>query len=381
MEKLILMEPLAMGHTRREIAVPLILFVGLLFGFDMRWAHALAPVPGTESPLSDRAPDEQTATDADKKQRAALIAALNGPEDSRTAGRIRRLVEHGTMASEAIPRLIELMNSDDGYVRYSAAKALATIGVRNPLVNAAFKTALAQNIDPQVRILAAEGLPALGYSARDALPALLDALKDQNPNVRSAAITTVGGFGARAATAVPALMAMLNDPGMRSVQITMDMFGERPVRHDVAEALSHIGPSADAACCKLHEIMAADGDDEMRVVAAQAIHQISGSSKAVLAHLRRLRRSKSKAAREASFCALADMGEDVPSVLPDIVRGLHDSDPTIRWYALISLADMNDAGASALPLIKRMAIHDSDESVREEAKITAARLEAGLQTK
>jgi radical SAM protein with 4Fe4S-binding SPASM domain len=74
----------------------------------------------------------------------------------------------------------------------------------------------------------------MGPQAKEAVPALTDALKDGDATVRSGAASALGAVGPEAKPAVPALMELLRDK-------------EQYVRVGAARALGSIGPEAKAA--------------------------------------------------------------------------------------------------------------------------------------
>ncbi len=55
-----------------------------------------------------------------------------------------------------------------------------------------------------------------GPMAKDAVPVLIEALKDENLFVRNRAASALGKIGAAAKSAVPALKNALDDPAVRS---------------------------------------------------------------------------------------------------------------------------------------------------------------------
>ncbi|HLW65353.1 MAG TPA: HEAT repeat domain-containing protein [Gemmataceae bacterium] len=81
--------------------------------------------------------------------------------------------------------------------------------------------------DSEVRQFAALALAAIG---REALPALMEALKDTNKEERSAAAYAIGRIGPQARESIPLLVKTLKDP-------------EPMVKRSAAEALSRVlGP-------------------------------------------------------------------------------------------------------------------------------------------
>src|SRR5579871_6679404 len=85
--------------------------------------------------------------------------------------------------------------------------------------------------DPKVREKAAKAMGEMGPQAEAAVPALLAALEDSEPPVRSAAIQALGAIGR---PAVAPLIDLLKHK-------------EIPVRGNAALALGRIGPRAKAA--------------------------------------------------------------------------------------------------------------------------------------
>jgi HEAT repeat protein len=95
---------------------------------------------------------------------------------------------------------------------------------------------------------------------RPALPGLVAAFKDSDPDVRAWAAQAVGGIGANAADAVPALTELLKNENEGS-------------RNSACIALGKIGPAAKAALPALR-IALDDQSQGVRRFAAQAIERI-----------------------------------------------------------------------------------------------------------
>ena len=95
---------------------------------------------------------------------------------------------------------------------------------------------------------------------RPALPALVAAFEDSDPNVRAWAAQAVGGIGTNAADAVPALTQLLKN-------------GEEGSRNSACIALARIGPGAKAALPALRAALS-DERQDVRRFAARAIQRI-----------------------------------------------------------------------------------------------------------
>ena len=80
------------------------------------------------------------------------------------------------------------------------------------------------------RVAAVRTLPGRSGDAAQVVPALIEALKDKEGDVRRSAAIGLGTFGEQAKGAVPALQAALNDPDAR-------------VREAAAKALTRIDPA------------------------------------------------------------------------------------------------------------------------------------------
>jgi HEAT repeat protein len=85
--------------------------------------------------------------------------------------------------------------------------------------------------DPAKRLQAIRALQERTTEAPIVVPALIEAMKDQNAHVRRDAAKALGKFGAEAKEAVPALSAKIRDP-------------EPGVRKAVAMSLKQIDESA-----------------------------------------------------------------------------------------------------------------------------------------
>ena len=162
----------------------------------------------------------------------ALLVAWN------TADAIRRL---GPKAKATVPLLTELLKHDDRDVRIVAAQALSTMGGGRQ-TGCPRGWLLRQN-DPAQEVQITLALAQLGPNAKDALPALIERLKNINVTSRHPLLLTIGAFGSDAKDAVPALVELLKN---KDVSFHLDAM----------IALGQIGPAAEAAVPQLQAFLA-----------------------------------------------------------------------------------------------------------------------------
>jgi len=126
------------------------------------------------------------------------------------------LAELGADAEEAIPRLISILQHDDYQLHVSASMTLAKIGKKS----VPYLANLLEDKRLDIRRRAASTLEEIGADAEEAIPQLIRALDDSDPNgdVRWYTVIAIGKIGAAAKEAIPALIGRLNDSkaGIRS---------------------------------------------------------------------------------------------------------------------------------------------------------------------
>ena len=159
---------------------------------------------------------------------------------------------------------------------------------------------LADN-DTMVRRTAVLGLEAIG---KPAVPALSEALRDENWHKRRLAAESLGKIGPAAADAVPALAMIFNDENAQ-------------VRQSAAEALGRIGRDTPAAVDALR-IALDDGVVNVRRSAAQALVRVG------------------------------------PLAIPMMVNALDDKDTDVRQLAAEGLGRMGSIGQAGLPGLVRL---------------------------
>jgi HEAT repeat protein len=242
-------------------------------------------------------------SDADPTVRAAAAAALArmGPAagdvvddilaartDNEPAVRIavlETLVAVGRKKGVADAMFAALADPDPG-VRAAACKALQ--GLKPPPGKDdifQFNTALkSDKVD--VRRFAATELERLGADAAGILPAIVDAMKDPDPQVAKSVYTVIGAIGPPAKTAAPTLLEAMD------------------------RALADAGKDAEAA--------------ERFRRASVALGRIGQADRA-LPIMRPALKGKDEALKKEVLIAFAAMGPDAKDVVPDLCVMLEDA--------------------------------------------------------
>jgi HEAT repeat protein len=162
----------------------------------------------------------------------ALIDALQNKKDKHARSTFAQaLGEIGPAAKEAVPALLEALREKDDFLNKSVVAALGDIG---PGAKAAVPALIevAKDKGNGGRWSAMGALGKIGPDAKEAVPILLEALDTREPLAfRCTVADALGGMGAAAKTAVPALTA-----------IARDRFAYGPARKAAAEAVMKIDP-------------------------------------------------------------------------------------------------------------------------------------------
>ena len=305
--------------------------------------------PEAVTPLSTAA-----TADTDAKVRGAAVAALG---DTRSPG--------------AVETIRKATQDADGNVRREAIRALGE--VRDDRAMAILAGILQ---DPKAatpaRVHAAEAMA--NYPALAAVPVLLGAMKDAQPEVRSAA---ADALGQTTHPAQDALVAAMKDPhesvrssvaqslGMIRGDVAESALREASadpsatVRTSVAEALGKIG-----GCTASQTLIGMLGDKEWLVRYAAANALCNPRDVSAVGPLADLLRDEYSTVRTAAIQALRDMGS--PQAVGPLTDVLADKDPEVRRAAIDALGEI--ASPKAVDALT-IALKDKDER----AKVSAAK--------
>ncbi len=278
----------------------------------------------------------------DNKDKATLDALIKLAEDSDPELRryvVQGLGKMGPEAASTLPRLTGLLKADPAnLVRYDVIVAL-------------------EEIDPE---------------GKTVIPALIDALRDQDPDVRSIAARTLGHLGARSKSAVPALIAMLKDQGLRWDMISAHAGMQGPVRWDAVEALGLIGPDASAAYQPLRVMFKQEPEPGSQVVVALALVRIEPLDfeamrkiMIVLAALEsRVEDGRTDDGGDEAILAITQLGPKARAAVPMLLKLLRHKLWQIRMSAAQALGEVADESVLS-NLVETQ--KDEDDFVREVA--------------
>src|SRR5439155_16185183 len=183
----------------------------------------------------------------------------------------------------------------------------------------------------------------------DAVPTLIESLKDNDGDVRGLAALTLGVIGPSAKAAVPALTQALRhaDPVLRA---------------EVAFALGGMGDAAKSAVGALSDALKKDRDNTVRVFAGQAVYQIEPQRAAeVVPALIAVLDDRDANVRARAAAALGAMREKAKDAVPALNDALKDANPSLRLAAATALGKIGTPARVTYPTLDQLAKDDQPE--------------------
>lgn len=271
------------------------------------------------------------------------LEVLNQPVNDATTHEKERAVEAlGKMGPGAIKPLVEAAENHK-YItaRMYIPRAVAAIG--EPAVQPLLEVA---RTDPQSKDIARNALAAIG---RPAVQPLAGMLKDPDPEVRVWAALVLGDMGPGAEDAVPALIEALKDKrDPWREQVVRGRRNDRSVRGSYVQTLGKIGPGARAAVPILMETLS-DQHIIIHPSAIQALGSIGpAAADAVPLLIKELQNNGGgPVIRRDAALAIGRIGlPAAKQAVPELVRLTKDPDPQVSEIAKDVLAKIDPAAAA-----------------------------------
>jgi HEAT repeat protein len=194
-----------------------------------------------------------------------------------------------------------------------------------------------------------------------AIPSLIKATKDKRVNVRVGAVWSLGGFDKDAMSAVPALIERLRDENVK-------------VRRKAAWALWRIRPDADSAVTALVEALK-DTDDpkdardaSVGEWATRCLGDLGPRAKAAVPALTEILKEKDLRLQKKAVDILGQIGPEAKPAVVALREILLDKNADLAVRQSIPAALVNiDANAEAVLRVLEKAMNDSDRIIRAEA--------------
>jgi HEAT repeat protein len=195
--------------------------------------------------------------------------------------------------------------------------------------------------NPQQRSAAIDYLATVG---KPAVPALITALQDTDPQVRASALLIIAKIGPNAAQAIPALMRAIDDK-------------DATVRSHAVQAIAKMGKQAYVP----YIVVGLDSKNQQERYGAAHILRAMGkdAASAVPALMKKLE-DKDAWMRVNVISALGSIGKAATPAVPALVTHLRDTDQTVRHSAAYALGDISSSWQENL---QQLSIKELDTTI------------------
>jgi len=317
----------------------------------------------------------------------------------------------GPDAQAAVPCLTEMLLDNEISVRVEAAYAIWLTTHRLDMIGV--MASAFRDSEEYAKLVAGDNLGAIGPEAVKALPTLVQALGDEYDNVRNRAATAIGRIGPKAKAVVPDLLRArgrvekrrrpvnvtiaITQIGQDAVPALLDGLkdGSKAVRQVSVFALAAIGPpGALEAIPRLGEMLTCPDADE-RVMVAAALWKLRRDDRALPVFLRVVRerdasvhpglffdpdlhivRDLDTSAYPSVLWQIDLLGSEAKVAVPDLIDVVeHEKKAYIRTDAAIVLGHVGPDAQAAIPAL-RAALNDQDERLSAQAALALWRIAA-----
>jgi HEAT repeat protein len=254
---------------------------------------------------------------------------LSRDEDPKVRLRAVVHVGLGPFNKAAVPALRKSLRDEDRTVRLAAIVALGEIGTEAAEAADDLGARLKEE-DPDACVKICEALANFGSAG---VPALMDALKDDNREVRRAAVIALSEMGPDAKAAGPVLAAIFRHIDSKSPY------------NEAKQALMSIGEPAVPALIDALK----DPSEDVRRWSLEALWTIGPAAKAAIPAV--LERMEEEDLRACAIGVLDSMGAKEPAVVDALRKALADPNPEVRDAAADALRNLGPAAKPARKLL------------------------------
>jgi HEAT repeat protein len=316
-----------------------------------------------------------------------LTAALKSKDTATLQAVGSALAKLGKHAKSVLPELEEAQKRADGFAEYAIRDAIVAAGGDATKLIAAVVRDTKAPLDARLRAIS-----SLRYSSSPSVAAittLTDALKDSEPGIRAAAADAIGSLSADVSSAIPTLLALLEDeevekaaaqnapgailplipyvlgkigkdaaPGL--AEVLKDQKQKPLTRYYAAVALGNMGAKAKVARPVLEGCL----NDKYLVVAiesAGAYAQVGGDTAKALPIVRQGLRHDSSFVIGVATSAAERMSVRGKDAVPDLLPLLEHKDREVRIGAAHALSNMGPSAKTAVPAMAKLLKSSSRE--------------------
>lgn len=328
----------------------------------------------------------------------AATTALADRENSVKYAAAYVLGSIGPAAAKATSQLQTLLRSEDPFLRTVGAWALGKSTQNNSQAYAQSIDYLLQSLQHEnrdVRLAAIEAIDDLDPEPSKVLPGLIKAFESQegviatnvadalvdmgkaavgpvaqelkNPKLRRAAVVVLGRIGPDAKDAVPALVEALRGET------------DKDARREIFMSLSNIGPASDAIVPELLKDLKSE-DIQLKAGATYALGAMGASAKEALPEIRKNLTARDEKLRLLSVWALVRIAPEnqqlVEAVKPILIAGLGHEEPLVRYEAAKTIALLGGSMQQAASRLQEVAEKDPVPQVRDAAAEALKKVQA-----
>jgi HEAT repeat protein len=345
-----------------------------LLQYDLESEKAISVLVGL---LDDQEVGGQASSwldDIGPNAKVDMSAVKKFAADENQKVRIRAINVLKKMGAEAVSTLAELTHDADAEVRDEAAKGLGYIGpAAVPTLIELLRDKEAKN-----RKNAAIALRDVAPAAKTAIPALVELWKDENPNVHKAVFEALNRIGLKQvidrpdfkelmqsedfvqrSAAISAWSALGADAIPKLIELLKDK--EPKIRFSAVEALLRIDPKSKAVLSALLEFLRSD-DADVRAKAANLLARSDSNTKVVIPAISELLVDKDRKVLLAAVVALHRMETEAKAYVPALTNLLQDNDPRVRGMAAELLVHIDPDAKNLIPTLIELLQHDAQRS-------------------